>query len=114
MKIDVEVKVQGAVTAEQADTILLFTKGVSAKNADYLDEIDDLVPVDHSSLCMFRSPFNGKYVIAHWQNGLLRPTVYLETLKESQFNKENSIFKDTITQILEYGVTIEQESFLAE
>lgn len=69
MKIDVEVKVQGAVTAEQADTILLFTKGVSAKNADYLDEIDDPVPVDHSSLCMFRSPFNGKYVIAHWQTG---------------------------------------------
>ena len=56
----------------------------------------------------------GNDVIAHWQNGLLRPTVYLETLKESHFNKENSIFKDAITQILEYGVTIEQESFLAE
>lgn len=69
MKIDVEVKVQGAVAAEQADTILLFTKGVSAKNADYLDEIDDPVPVDHSSVCMFRSPSNGKYVIAHWQTG---------------------------------------------
>lgn len=69
MKIDIEVKVQGAVSGIQADTSLMFTKGVSAKNTVFLDKIDDPNPVDHSSLCMFKSAYNGKYIVAHWQTG---------------------------------------------
>ena len=69
MKVKVEVKVQGAFSGRQADTTLLFSKGVSAKNIAFLDEMDDPHPVDYSSLCMFRSPYNGSFVIAHWQTG---------------------------------------------
>lgn len=69
MKIEIEVKVQGALSGQQADAVLMFTKGVSAKNTACLDEMDDPNPVDHASLCMFRSSYNGKYIVAHWQTG---------------------------------------------
>lgn len=55
----------------------------------------------------------GNDVITYHHIGLSRQTSYLETLRNSPFNEETSPFKDAIKQILEYGVTIEQESFLS-
>ena len=51
-------------------------------------------------------------VTAHYRQGLVRSADYLDCLRNSPFSQEESPFKDTVKQILEYGVTIEQETFL--
>lgn len=47
-------------------------------------------------------------------NGLARSEEYLCKLRTSHFNHDGSQFKSAIDKIAEYGVTIEQETFLAE
>ena len=47
-------------------------------------------------------------------NGLARTEEYLCKLRASHFNHDGSYFKSAIDKITEYGVTIEQEAFLAE
>jgi len=47
-------------------------------------------------------------------NGLARAEEYLYKLRTSHFNHDGSQFKSAIDKITEYGVTIEQEAFLAE
>ena len=47
-------------------------------------------------------------------NGLARTEEYLCKLRTSHFNLVGSQFKPAIDKITEYGVTIEQEAFLAE
>ena len=51
-------------------------------------------------------------VTAHYRQGLVRSADYLDCLRTSPFSQEESPFKDTVKQILEYGVTLEQETFL--
>ena len=57
---------------------------------------------------------SGDDVIRHHHNGLLRQSSYLDTLVKSPYYIDGSPFKDAIDRILEYGVTIEQESFLSD
>jgi len=47
-------------------------------------------------------------------NGLARTEEYLCKLRASHFNHDGSSFKSAIDKITEYGVTIEQEVFLAD
>ena len=56
---------------------------------------------------------SGQDVTAHHMNGLVRSTKYLEKIKAGLVNQEYPIFEDAMERILEYGVTIEQESFLS-
>lgn len=48
------------------------------------------------------------------RNGLIRTEEYLDKLRTSHFNHDDSQFKSAIDKITEYGATIEQEAFLAE
>lgn len=57
---------------------------------------------------------SGDDVIRHHHNGLLRQSSYLDTLVKSPYYIDGSPFKDAVDRILEYGVTIEQESFLSD
>ena len=54
----------------------------------------------------------GEDVAAYRGNGLPRPLEYLERLAQALENRDFPPFDDAIQRILEYGVTIEQESFL--
>ena len=56
---------------------------------------------------------SGQAVTAHHMNGLVRSAKYLEKIKAALVNQEYPIFEDAMERILEYGVTIEQESFLS-
>ena len=55
---------------------------------------------------------SGEEVAAHRQNGLERPKEYLDYLKQALSEGRYPIFEDAIQEILNYGVTIEQETFL--
>lgn len=46
------------------------------------------------------------------KNGLKRPGQYLKKLKEEQDAGKYPLFADAIDKILQYGITIEQETFL--
>ena len=54
----------------------------------------------------------GEDVAAYRGNGLPRPLEYLERLAQALENGDFPLFDNAIQRILEYGVTIEQESFL--
>ena len=54
----------------------------------------------------------GEDVVAYRGNGLPRPLEYLERLAQALENGDFPLFDNAIQRILEYGVTIEQESFL--
>ncbi len=54
----------------------------------------------------------GKDVTAHCKDGLKRSEEYLEKLKQAYFDHTYPLFNDAIREILHYGVTIEQETFL--
>ncbi len=54
----------------------------------------------------------GGDVAAHFQDGLVRSEAYLDRLRTALEEKTYPVFEDTIHEILKYGVTIEQETFL--
>lgn len=69
MKIKIDIKVQGAQSGSQADSTLMFSKTVSPSNAEILNEVYRQNKCDYSSLCAFKSQYNDKYVLVHWQPG---------------------------------------------
>ena len=54
----------------------------------------------------------GRFVEQYHKNGLKRPEQYLKKLKEERNAGRYTLFVDAIDKILQYGVTIEQETFL--
>jgi len=54
----------------------------------------------------------GKDVATYCKDGLKRSEEYLERLKQASFDQTYPLFDDAIREILHYGVTIEQETFL--
>lgn len=55
---------------------------------------------------------SGKFVAKYHVNGLKRSEKYLDKLQRDKNSGEYLCFEDAIAEILKYGVTIEQESFL--
>ena len=55
---------------------------------------------------------SGEDVALHWQNGLRRSEEYLDCLRQAQSEKVYPMFDSAIQEILERGVTVEQEAFL--
>lgn len=55
---------------------------------------------------------SGNLVEKYHQNGLKRTEKYLSKLQTDMQNGEYLLFEDAITEILKYGITIEQEVFL--
>lgn len=54
----------------------------------------------------------GEDVVAHSHNGLKRSEEYLRRLDQVLSEKKYPMFEDAIREILNYGITIEQETFL--
>ena len=54
----------------------------------------------------------GEDVVKHCRNGLKRPVKYLKQLEQMLTEGTYPVFEDAIREILNLGVTIEQESFL--
>lgn len=57
---------------------------------------------------------SGEFVDSFHEYGLARSEEYLSSLRIDMENGKYPLFQDTIEQILDYGVTIEQETFLNE
>lgn len=55
---------------------------------------------------------SGTDVVEHCHDGLKRPTKYLDQLKQAMEKGTYPMFSDAIREILNRGITIEQESFL--
>lgn len=54
----------------------------------------------------------GEDVVTHSHNGLKRSEKYLRRLEQALLEKKYPMFEDAIREILNRGVTIEQEAFL--
>ena len=57
---------------------------------------------------------SGKFVDSFHEHGLARSEAYLSSLRIDVENGKYPLFRDAIERILNYGVTIEQETFLNE
>ena len=57
---------------------------------------------------------SGEFVDSFHEYGLARSEEYLSSLRIDMENGKYPLFQDAIEQILDYGVTIEQETFLNE
>ena len=79
--------------------------------------------IDLGGFCMFENlqtvfpqlepmRMEGRFVEQYHKNGLKRPEQYLKKLKEERNAGRHTLFVDAIDKILQYGVTIEQETFL--
>ena len=79
--------------------------------------------IDLGGFCMFESlqtvfpqlepmRMEGRFVEQYHKNGLKRPEQYLKKLMEERNAGRHTLFVDAIDKILQYGVTIEQETFL--
>lgn len=79
--------------------------------------------IDLGGFCMFENlqmlfphlesmRMAGSFVEQYHKNGLKRSGQYLKKLKEERDSGKHLLFADAIDKILQYGVTIEQETFL--
>ena len=90
-----------------ADCEVSFWADIDLGGFQMYSQLQQLIP---KTLPMRMS---GQDVTAHHMNGLVRSLKYLEKVKAALVNQEYPIFEDAMERILEYGVTIEQESFLS-
>lgn len=93
--------------ALRADCEVFFWADIDLGGFQMYSQLQQLIP---KTLPMRMS---GQDVTAHHMNGLVRSLKYLEKIKAALVNQEYPIFEDAMERILEYGVTIEQESFLS-
>ena len=70
--------------------------------------VQELIP----SLTPMR--MSGEFVDSFHEHGLARSEAYLSSLRIDMENGKYPLFRDAIERILNYGVTIEQETFLNE
>lgn len=99
----------------------LFEKLAAA--AEKTMQIRFWADIDLGGFCMFENlqtvfpqlepmRMEGRFVEQYHKNGLKRPEQYLKKLKEERNAGRHTLFVDAIDKILQYGVTIEQETFL--
>lgn len=89
-----------------AGTLPLFWADIDLGGFQMFSHLQEIIP-DLRPMRM-----SGEEVAAHRQNGLKRPKEYLDCLKQALSEGRYPIFEDAIQEILNYGVTIEQETFL--
>ena len=70
--------------------------------------LQELIP-SLTPMCM-----SGEFVDSFHEHGLARSEAYLSSLRIDMENGKYPLFRDAIERILNYGVTIEQETFLNE
>lgn len=92
--------------AAPASTKVQFWADIDMGGFRMFDHLQSLIP----RLQPMR--MSGDFVEKYHQNGLVRPEKYLTRLKTDMQDGTYSLFVDAIKEILKYGVTIEQESFL--
>ena len=99
----------------------LFEKLAAA--AGEIMQIRFWADIDLGGFCMFENlqtvfpqlepmRMEGRFVEQYHKNGLKRPEQYLKKLKKERNAGRYTLFVDAIDKILQYGVTIEQETFL--
>lgn len=89
-------------------TELRFWADIDAGGFRMFDHLQAFIP----SLIPMR--MSGKFVDSFHKHGLKRSNEYLSALQNDMENGKYPLFRDAIERILNYGVTIEQESFLNE
>lgn len=87
-------------------TEVFFWEDIDLGGFQMFSHLQDLIP----GLRPMR--MSGEEVSCYHQSGLVRPQSYLERLRTALEKGEYPLFRGAIKQILEYGVTIEQEVFL--
>lgn len=92
----------------ERDTEVLFWADIDLGGFQMFSQLETIVP----TLKPMR--MSGEYVEKFHVHGLKRDSKYLENLKTALRGGRFLKFNDAIEKILEYGVTIEQETFLNE
>ena len=89
-------------------TKIRFWADIDTGGFRMFDHLQELIP----SLMPMR--MSGEFVDSFHEHGLARSEVYLSSLRIDVENGKYPLFRDAIERILNYGVTIEQETFLNE
>lgn len=89
-------------------TTIRFWAGIDVGGFRMFRHLQELIP----SLTPMR--MSGEFVDSFHEHGLARSEAYLSSLRMDMKNGKYPLFQDAIERILNYGVTIEQETFLNE
>ena len=89
-------------------TTIRFWADIDVGGFRMFRHLQELIP----SLTPMR--MSGKFVDSFHEHGLARSEAYLSSLRMDMENGKYPLFRDAIERILNYGVTIEQETFLNE
>lgn len=89
-------------------TTIRFWADIDVGGFRMFRHLQELIP----SLTPMR--MSGKFVDSFHEHGLARSEAYLSSLRIDVENGKYPLFRDAIERILNYGVTIEQETFLNE
>lgn len=93
-------------SAVQYGVCVSFWADIDLGGFQMFEQLQQIIP------CVTPMRMSAQDVAEHHANGLSRSADYLSNLEGSHFHREGNLFRDTIDQILNYGVTIEQETFL--
>lgn len=89
-------------------TTIRFWADIDVGGFRMFRHLQELIP----SLTPMR--MSGEFVDSFHEHGLARSEAYLSSLRMDMKNGKYPLFQDAIERILNYGVTIEQETFLNE
>lgn len=89
-------------------TTIRFWADIDVGGFRMFRHLQELIP----SLMPMR--MSGEFVDSFHEHGLARSEAYLSSLRIDMENGKYPLFRDAIERILNYGVTIEQETFLNE
>lgn len=89
-------------------TTIRFWADIDVGGFRMFRHLQELIP----SLMPMR--MSGEFVDSFHEHGLARSEAYLSSLRMDMKNGKYPLFRDAIERILNYGVTIEQETFLNE
>ncbi len=89
-------------------TTIRFWADIDVGGFRMFRHLQELIP----SLMPMR--MSGEFVDSFHEHGLARSEAYLSSLRMDMENGKYPLFRDAIERILNYGVTIEQETFLNE
>ena len=90
------------------NTTIRFWADIDVGGFRMFRHLQELIP----SLMPMR--MSGEFVDSFHEHGLARSEAYLSSLRIDMENGKYPLFRDAIERILNYGVTIEQETFLNE
>ena len=94
--------------AASETTKIRFWADIDTGGFRMFDHLQELIP----SLMPMR--MSGEFADSFHEHGLARSEAYLSSLRIDMENGKYPLFRDAIERILNYGVTIEQETFLNE